>query len=47
MLFEVSGTRGARELRASWVLILRFVEGRLIEVWSVARDQAAADAFWG
>lgn len=46
LLFRVSGRRGARLLEAGFVLLLRFEDGQIAELWSVARDQYAVDEFW-
>lgn len=46
MLFRVSGERNGRLLEAGFVLILRFEDNRIAELWSVARDQYAVDEFW-
>lgn len=46
ILFRVSGQRGGRRLESGFVLLLRFEDNRIAEVWSIARDQHAIDEFW-
>lgn len=46
MLFRVSGRRGPRLLEAGFVLLMRFEDDLIAELWSVPRDQYAVDAFW-
>lgn len=46
ILFRVSGQRGARLLEAGFVLLIRFEDNRIAELWSVARDQYAVEEFW-
>ncbi len=46
ILFRVSGKRGARLLEAGFVLLMRFEDNQIAEIWSVARDQYAVDEFW-
>lgn len=46
ILFRVSGRREGRLLEAGFVLLMRFEDNRIAEIWSVARDQHAVDEFW-
>jgi ketosteroid isomerase-like protein len=46
MVMRARGRRGERVLDAVYLVRLRFDEGRIAEVWSVALDQPAVDAFW-
>jgi ketosteroid isomerase-like protein len=46
VLFRVDGLRKGRRLETGYVLLFRIEGSRLAEVWSVARDQYAADEFW-
>jgi len=46
ILFRVSGQREGRLLEAGFVLLMRFEDNRIAELWSVARDQYAVDEFW-
>jgi ketosteroid isomerase-like protein len=46
ILLRAVGRRGGRVLYATYVVLLRFESGRIAEVWSMAQDQHAVDAFW-
>jgi ketosteroid isomerase-like protein len=46
VLFRVSGLRKGRHLETGYILLFRTEGTRLAEVWTVARDQHAVDAFW-
>jgi ketosteroid isomerase-like protein len=46
ILFRVSGRRGERLLEIGFVLLIRFEDNQIAEVWSIARDQYALDEFW-
>ncbi len=46
ILFRVSGKRGARLLEAGFILLMRFEDNQIAELWSIARDQYAVDEFW-
>lgn len=46
ILFRVSGKRNERLLEAGFVLLMRFEDNRIAEIWSIPRDQYAVDAFW-
>jgi len=46
LVYHVTGFRSARRLASDWVLLLRIVDGRLEEAWSIPRDQYAVDEFW-
>ncbi len=46
ILCRVSGERNGRLLEAGFVLLLRFEDNQIAEVWSVPRDQYAIDEFW-
>lgn len=46
ILFRVSGQRGPRLLEIGFVLLMRFEDNRIAELWSVPRDQYAVDEFW-
>lgn len=46
ILFRVSGQRDGRLLEAGFVLLMRFEDNRIAEIWAVARDQYAVDEFW-
>jgi ketosteroid isomerase-like protein len=44
--YRVNAARQGRKLDTDWVLLLRIVDGRLLEAWSIPRDQHAVDEFW-
>ena len=46
VVFRVSGLRKGRALETGYILLCRIEGSCLAEVWSVARDQYAVDAFW-
>lgn len=46
ILFRVSGQRGARLLEIGFVLLMRFEDNQIAEIWAVPRDQYAVDEFW-
>ena len=46
MLVQVSGMRRGREIETGEIVLLRFDEEQVAEVWSVPRDQIAIDEFW-
>ena len=46
LLYRVTAARRDRKLDTGWVLLLRIVDGRLAEAWSIPRDQHAVDEFW-
>ena len=46
VLLNAVGQRGSKTLDTDYILIFRIQDGLIAEVWSVARDQYAVDAFW-
>jgi ketosteroid isomerase-like protein len=46
VIFHAVGQRGPKTLDTDYILIFRIQDGLIAEVWSVARDQYAVDAFW-
>jgi ketosteroid isomerase-like protein len=46
ILFRVSGRRRGRVLETGFVILLRFEDDRIAELWSVPRDQLGIDEFW-
>lgn len=46
LLYRVTGVRGSRKLDTGYILLLRIEDGKLVEAWSVPRDQYAVDEFW-
>jgi ketosteroid isomerase-like protein len=46
LVMRARGRRGDRVLDATYLVRLRIDAGRIAEVWSVALDQPAVDAFW-
>lgn len=45
-VMRASGNREGRSLDATYIVLARLENGRLVEVWSTALDQHAVDAFW-
>jgi ketosteroid isomerase-like protein len=46
LIYRVRAARLDRKLDTSWVLLLEIHAGRLLEAWSIPRDQHAVDEFW-
>lgn len=46
LVMRASGRRSNRSLDAVYLVRMRFEDDRIAEVWSVALDQPAVDAFW-
>lgn len=46
VLFRASGKRGDRQLDTGYILLCRIEADRIVELWSVPRDQHAVDEFW-
>ena len=44
---EFSGERGGRKLSQSGIDLIRFKDGKIVEVWLFSSDPEQEDAFWG
>jgi len=46
VLFRASGKRADRSLDTGYILLCRIEDDRIVELWTVPRDQHAVDEFW-
>ena len=46
VLFWANGKRADRTLDTGYILLCRIEDARIVELWTVPRDQHAVDEFW-